>query len=69
LHWSGTQSDGANVEHGSYKAILVPYNDPLQNAPVYSFQKLIEAAQGNGTTTLTLESGETIAPQNVIALR
>ena len=39
LHWSGTQSNGANVEHGSYKAILVPYNedDPLQNMPVYSF--------------------------------
>ena len=71
LHWSGTQSNGANVEHGSYKAILVPYNenDPLQNAPVFSFQKLIEAAQGNGVATLTLESGETIAPQNVIALR
>ena len=71
LHWSGTQSNGANVEHGSYKAILVPYNenDPLQNAPVFSFQKLIEAAQGNGAATLTLESGETIAPQNVIALR
>ena len=34
-----------------------------------SFQKLIEAAQGNGAATLTLESGETIAPQNVIALR
>ena len=71
LHWSGTQSNGANVEHGSYKAILVPYNEnePLQNAPVFSFQKLIEAAQGNGAATLTLESGETIAPQNVIALR
>jgi flagellar basal-body rod modification protein FlgD len=27
LHWSGTQSNGANVEHGSYKAILVPYNE------------------------------------------
>ena len=40
LHWSGTQSNGANVEHGSYKAILVPYNedDPLQNMPFYSFQ-------------------------------
>ena len=71
LHWSGTQSNGANVEHGSYKTISVPYNedDPLQNMPVYSFQKLIEAAQGNGAATLTLESGETIAPQNVIALR
>ena len=41
----------------------------LQNAPVYSFQKLIEAAQGNTAATLTLESGETIAPQNVMALR
>ena len=53
------------------QTILVPYNenDPLQNAPVFSFQKLIEAAQGNGAATLTLESGETIAPQNVIALR
>ena len=51
--------------------ILVPYseNDPLQNAPVFSFQKLIEAALGNGAATLTLESGETIAPQNVIAFR
>ena len=40
LHWSGTQSNGANVEHGSYKAILVPYNedDPLKNMPFYSFQ-------------------------------
>ena len=33
----------------------------------FQFQKLIEAAQGNGTATLTLESGETIAPQNVCA--
>ena len=64
-------SRGANVEHGSYKAILVPYNedDPLQNMPVYSFQKLIEAAQGTDAATLTLESGETIAPQKSIALR
>ena len=71
LHWSGTQANDANVEHGSYNAILVRYNenDPLQNAPVFSFQKLIEAAQGNGVATLTLESGETIAPQNVVALR
>ena len=71
LHWSGTQSNGANVEHGSYQAILVPYNenDPLQNTPVFSVQKLIEAAQGNGAATLTLESGETIAPQNVVARR
>jgi hypothetical protein len=37
--------------------------------PVYSFQKLIEAAQDTDAATLTLESGETIAPQNVIALR
>ena len=56
---------------GSSKAIFVPYNanDPLQNASVYSFQKLIEASQGNGAATLTLESGETVTPQNVIALR
>ena len=32
-------------------------------APVFSFQKLTEAALGNGAATLTLESGETIAPQ------
>ena len=32
-------------------------------------KKLIEAAQGNGAATLTLESCETIAPKNVIALR
>lgn len=71
LHWSGTQSNGANVEHGSYKAILVPYNenDIMQNAPVFSFQKLIEGVEDNGTATLSSESGETIAPQNVVALR
>ena len=71
LHWSGTQSNGANVEHGSYKATLVLYNENgiMQNAPVFSFQKLIEAVQGNGTATLSSESGETIAPQNVVALR
>ena len=71
LHCSGAQSNGANVEHGSYKAILVPYkeSDPIQITPVFSFQKLIEAAQGNTAATLTLESGETIAPQNVMALR
>ena len=55
--------------HVDVAVILFYENDPLQNAPVYSFQKLIEAAQGNGAATLTLESGETIAPQNVIALR
>lgn len=71
LLWSGTQSNGANLERGAYRAVLVPYkeNDPLQNAPVFSFQKLIEAAQGNGSAMLTLESGETISPQNVLALR
>ena len=41
----------------------------MQNAPVFSFQKMIEPAQGNGAATLTLASGETIALQNVIALR
>lgn len=71
LHWSGTQSNGANVEHGSYKATLVLYNENgiMQNAPVFSFQKLIEAVQGNGTATLSSESNETIAPQNGVALR
>ena len=60
-----------NATTEQQKKGIADYNEnvPLQNAPVFSFQKLIEAAQGNGAATLTLESGETIAPQNVIALR
>ena len=39
-------------------------------APVIIKRKKIIAADGHhGAATLTLESGETIAPKNVIALR
>ena len=69
--WSGTHSNGASAEYGSYRAILIPFqgDDPLPETPVFSFQKLVEAGQGNGVATLLLESGEAVAPQDVIALR
>ena len=69
--WSGTHSNGASAEYGSYRAILIPFqgDDPLPETPVFSFQKLVEAGQGNGVATLLLESDEAVAPQDVIALR
>jgi len=50
---------------------LIPFqgDDPLPATPVFNFQKLVEAGQGNGVVTLLLESGEAVAPQDVIALR
>ena len=69
--WSGTHSNGAYAEYGSYRAILIPFqgDDPLPATLVFSFQKLVEAGQGKEVATLLLESGEAVAPQEVIALR
>lgn len=41
----------------------------MQNGSVFSYQRLVEAAQVNGAAVLISESGDEISPKDVLALR
>jgi chemotaxis protein MotB len=52
-------------------ATLIPFQktEQMQNGSVFSYQRLVEAAQVNGAAVLISESGDEISPKDVLALR